>query len=61
MPASISSTQLPAQCDLGIVTVIDVELQQVLKAFDIPERRRQQRGAFYFWETTATPRKPNET
>lgn len=52
MPASDTPVQLPEDCDLGIITVIGVELKKVLKAFEIPERRRLKRGGVYYWETT---------
>jgi hypothetical protein len=32
--------------------IIGAEIRQVLKAFEIPERRRRKRGGVYYWETT---------
>ena len=52
MTAPSPSLHVPEDCDLGIITVIGVELQQVLKAFEIPQKRGRQRGTCYYWETT---------
>ena len=52
MSTETPSPQIPEDCDLGIITVIGVEIRQVLKAFEIPEKRRRKRGGVYYWETT---------
>ncbi len=51
MPAQ-PQPQAPDEFDLGILTVIGIELRQVLKAFEIAEKRGVRRGSLYYWETT---------
>lgn len=46
----------PQECDLAILTVIDSELKQVLKAFGIAEKRGQSLGSRYYWDATVNSR-----
>lgn len=50
--SSFDAPQPPEECDLGILTAIGTELEQVLKAFGIGEKHRRQKGACYYWEAS---------